>query len=366
MTSPNWNALADRSLAGAIISRDEARAVLAAPDDALLDQLAAVYRVRRHHFGNRVRLHFLLNAQSGLCPEDCHYCSQSSVSAAEIEKYPFMAREKILAAADRAASLGVGTFCMVISGRAPGGRVFDKVLDAVREVKARHDMHVCACLGLLTEEHVQRLEDAGVDQVNHNLNSSERFSGEIVTTHTFGDRVSTVEHVARSNMKTCSGGIIGMGETDDDVIDLALSLRELGVRSVPVNFLIPIPGTPFESRGALDPRRCLRVLCLYRLLLPSQEIRIAGGREVHLRSMQPLGLYAANSIFIGDYLTTAGQAASADFEMIRDMGFVLEAPDGSAVDASRLDELLAGAAPSAADDQAIGNLRRSVAVSPTV
>jgi biotin synthase len=343
MSFQNWISLADRSLAGELISREQALAVLRAPDELLLEQLAAAYRVRRHHFGNRVRLHFLLNAQSGLCPEDCHYCSQSSVSAAEIEKYPFMAREKILAAADRAASLNVGTFCMVISGRAPGGRVFDKVLDAVREVKARHDMHVCACLGLLTEEHVHRLEEAGVDQVNHNLNSSARFTDEIVTTHTFDDRVATVSHVARSNMKTCSGGIIGMGETDDDIIDLAVSLRELGVRSVPVNFLIPIPGTPFESRWSLDPRRCLRVLALYRFLLPSQEIRIAGGREVHLRSMQALGLYAANSIFIGDYLTTPGQAARADYEMIRDAGFVLESPDGEPVDASRLDQLIATA-----------------------
>src|SRR6185295_5471435 len=192
----NWNEIADRSLAGELISRDEARAVLQAPNDALLEQLAAAYRVRRHYHGNRVRLHFLLNAQSGLCSEDCHYCSQSAVSAAEIEKYPFMAREKILAAADRAASLNVGTFCIVISGRTPGGRVFEKVLDAVREVKARHDMNVCACLGLLTEDHVRRLEEAGVDQVNHNLNSSERYTNEIVTTHTFDDRVATVEHVA--------------------------------------------------------------------------------------------------------------------------------------------------------------------------
>ena len=202
--STTWQDLADQSLAGEIISREDARAVLAAPDDMLLEQLAAAYRVRRRYHGNRVRLHFLLNAQSGLCPEDCHYCSQSAVSAAEIEKYPFMAREKILAAADRAASLGVGTFCMVISGRAPGARVFDKVLDAVREVKAKHDMNVCACLGLLTEDHVQRLEDAGVDQVNHNLNSSERFTSEIVTTHTFDDRVATVENVSRSKMKSCS------------------------------------------------------------------------------------------------------------------------------------------------------------------
>jgi biotin synthase len=328
-TITDWQDLAGRALTGELITRDEARAVLAAPDDALLDQLAAAYRVRRHYFGNRVRLHFLLNAQSGLCPEDCHYCSQSAVSSADIEKYPFLAREKILAAADRAAGLGVGTFCLVISGRTPGGRVFEKVLDAVREVKAKHDMHVCACLGLLTQEHVQRLQEAGVDQVNHNLNTSERFTGEIVTTHTFADRVATVEHVAQSRMKTCSGGIIGMGESDDDVIDLALSLRALGVRSVPVNFLIPIPGTPFESQTGLDPRRCLRVLCLYRFILPSQEIRIAGGREVHLRSMQVMGLYAANSMFIGDYLTTPGQAARADFEMIQDAGFVLEAPDGS-------------------------------------
>jgi biotin synthase len=340
MSFPNWNVLADQALAGELISRDDARAVLAAPDELLLDQLAAAYRVRRHHFGNRVRLHFLLNAQSGLCPEDCHYCSQSAVSTAEIEKYPFMAREKILAAADRAASLNVGTFCMVISGRAPGGRVFEKVLDAVREVKARHNMHVCACLGLLTEDHVRQLEEAGVDQVNHNLNSSERFTDEIVTTHTYADRAATVGHVAKSGMKTCSGGIIGMGETHDDVIDLAYSLREMNVRSVPVNFLIPIDGTPFETIDSLDPRQCLRVLSLYRFILPSQEIRIAGGREVHLRSMQPLGLYAANSIFIGDYLTTPGQAARADYEMIRDAGFVLESPDGEALDPARLDELL--------------------------
>jgi biotin synthase len=345
----NWNALADRSLAGEVVTRDDALAVLRAPDTEVLDQLAAAYRVRRHYYGNRVRLHFLLNAQSGLCPEDCNYCSQSAVSTAEIEKYPFMAREKILAAADRAASLNVGTFCMVISGRAPGERVFGKVLDAVREVKSRHDMHVCACLGLLTEDHVRRLEEAGVDQVNHNLNTSRRFTEEIVSTHTFGDRVATVGHVARSGMKTCSGGIIGMGESDDDVIDLALSLRELGVRSVPVNFLIPIEGTPLAEQTNLDPRRCLRVLCLYRFLLPSQEIRIAGGREVHLRSMQPLGLYAANSIFIGDYLTTPGQAARADYEMIRDLGFVLESAEGDPLDASRLDELLASTQGVAAD-----------------
>jgi biotin synthase len=327
-----YQPFADQALAGDCLSRDDARAVLASPDEHLLDVLAAAYRVRRHYWGNRVRLHFLLNAQSGLCPEDCHYCTQSSVSTAEIEKYPMLARDKILAAAGRAAALKAGTFCLVISGRSPGERVFGKVLDAVRDIRSQYDLKVCACLGLLSAEQTVRLKEAGVETVNHNLNTSAAFHGEVCTTHTFDDRVATVGHVKAAGIKTCSGGIIGMGESDDDVINLALSLRELDVRSVPVNFLLPLDGTPFADRRLLDPRRCLRVLALYRFLLPSQEIRIAGGREAHLRSLQPLGLYPANSIFIGDYLTSRGQPASADYAMIRDAGFVLETPDGEPFD----------------------------------
>ncbi len=333
----DWQRLADASLGGDLISRADALAVLNAPDSALLDQLAAAYRVRRATWGNRVRLHFLLNAQSGLCPEDCHYCSQSKISTAEIEKYPMLARERILEAADRAAQLKAGTLCMVISGRTPGETVFGKVLDAVRAVRAKHDLKICACLGLLNAEQVQRLKAAGVETINHNLNTSENFTPEIVTSHTFGDRVETVQAVKDAGMKTCSGGILGMGESDDDVIDLAMSLRELDVKSVPVNFLIPVPGTTFANVRELDPRRCLRILALYRLLLPTQEIRISGGREVHLRSMQVMGLYPANSIFIGDYLTTQGQTARDDLRMIEDAGFVLETPDGAAFDGDTLD-----------------------------
>lgn len=281
---PNWNKLADRSLAGELLTREEALQVLRAPEEVILDQLAAAYRVRRHYWGNRVRLHFLLNAQSGLCPEDCHYCSQSKISAAEIEKYPLLAKEKILSAAERAANLKAGTFCIVLSGRSPGEQTFGKVLDAVREVKTNYNLKICACLGLLSEEQTQRLAEAGVDRVNHNLNTSEDYHSQICTTHTFSDRLATVENVKAAGITTCSGGIIGTGESDDDVINLALSLRELNVTSVPVNFLIPIPGTPFEGLQELNPRRCLRVLCLFRFLLPTQEIRIAGGREVHLRS----------------------------------------------------------------------------------
>ncbi len=331
LTTPSWSSLADQSLAGKILTRAEALSVLQAKDEVLLDQVAAASRVRRHYWGNRVRLHYLLNAQSGMCPEDCHYCSQSKISTAEIEKYPLMAQSKILDAAKRAAELKAGTFCMVISGRSPNEATFGKVLDAVREVKANYDLKVCACLGLLSAEQTHRLAEAGVDRINHNLNTSETNHANIATTHTYTDRVETVKNVHAAGITTCSGGILGMGESDDDVIDLALSLRELGVTSVPLNFLIPIPGTKFANIQQLTPQQCLRILCLFRFLLPSQEIRIAGGREVHLRSLQPLGLYVANSIFVGDYLTTPGQSATQDWDTIADMGFVLEAADGSAI-----------------------------------
>ena len=324
----DWQQLADKALANELLHRTESLAVLRAPDEVILDQLAAAYRVRRQHWGNRVRLHFLLNAQSGLCPEDCHYCSQSKISGAEIEKYPLMAKEKIVAAAQRAAEMKAGTFCMAISGRSPSEKAFEGVLEAVRSVKAQYPMRVCTTLGLLNEDQARQLKVAGVDRINHNLNTAEAHHADICTTHTFQDRLSTVKAVQSAGLTTCSGGIFGMGESDDDIVDLALSLRELNVTSVPLNFLIPIEKTPFGQRedlkAALSPQRCLRILCLFRLLLPAQEIRIAGGREVHLRSLQPLGLYAANSIFIGDYLTTPGQSAQRDFEMIEDAGFVLE------------------------------------------
>ena len=330
-TSVDWNLLADQALAGQVINYQDALRVLQADDTEIVAQLAAAYRVRYHYWGNRVRLHFLLNAQSGLCPEDCHYCSQSKISSAEIEKYPLMAKDRILAAADRAHQLKAGTFCMAISGRTPSPQTFEQVLEAVRAVKADYPMRVCTTLGLLNEDQAQQLKAAGVDRINHNLNTAETHHDEICTTHGYQDRLATVQAVQAAGLTTCSGGILGMGESDEDIVNLAQSLRKLNVTSVPVNFLIPIEGTPFAGRSELTPQRCLRILCLFRFLLPSQEIRIAGGREVHLRSQQPLALYPANSIFVGDYLTTAGQSATQDYAMVSDAGFILEAPDGSSI-----------------------------------
>ncbi len=318
-----WQALADRVLAGGGVDRDEARAILESPDVEMLDLLNAAWRVRHHHFGNTVQLFFLMNAKSGLCPEDCGYCSQSKVSEAEIPRYNLLSAPKLLEAAKLAAERQSKTFCIVISARGPSEREMDFVCQIVPEIKRQYDLNICACLGLLTPEQAQRLADAGVDKVNHNLNTSERFYREICSTHTYADRVATLAACRSAGLQLCSGGIMGMGESHDDLIDMALELRALSVESIPLNFLNSIDGTPLEGSSRLTPRDCLRGLAMMRLTNPAAEIRIAGGREIHLGSLQSLGLYAANSMFVGDYLTTKGQLPEADYKMIEDLGFVI-------------------------------------------
>ncbi|HUE72740.1 MAG TPA: biotin synthase BioB [Pirellulaceae bacterium] len=321
--SVDYRELADRVLAGEPVSESDALALLQSPDDDLLELLAAAYRIRRRYWSNTVQLYFLMNAKSGLCPEDCHYCSQSKVSEAEIPKYNLLSRDKLLDGARLAAERNSRTYCIVISARGPSEREIQAVEKIVPEIKAKYDLDVCACLGLLTPDQAQRLAACGVDKVNHNLNTSPEYYEKICTTHTYADRVSTLKAVRDAGLALCSGGIIGMGEEDRDVVRMALELRELAVESIPLNFLIDIDGTPLARSQRLTPRYCLKALAMFRFVNPRSEIRIAGGRELHLGSMQCLGLYAANSIFVGDYLTTKGQAPEADYKMIEEMGFVI-------------------------------------------
>ena len=318
-----WGALADRVLAGREINPAEALAVLDSADVEILDVLSAAWRVRHHHFGNTVQLFFLMNAKSGLCPEDCGYCSQSKVSDAEIPRYNLLSAPKLLEGARLAAERQSKTFCIVISARGPTQGEIDAVCRIVPEIKARYDLNICACLGLLNPEQARALAAAGVDKVNHNLNTSERFYPEVCTTHTHADRVATLAACRSAGLQLCSGGIMGMGETRADLVDMAMELRSLRVESIPLNFLNAIDGTPLEGTARLTPRDCLRGLAMMRLVNPSAEIRIAGGREIHLGSLQPLGLYAANSMFVGDYLTTKGQLPEADYRIIEEMGFVI-------------------------------------------
>jgi biotin synthase len=323
VTPGRWHVLADRVLAGGSIDRDEARAILESTDAELLDLLAAAYRVRRRHFGTTVQLFFLMNAKSGLCPEDCGYCSQSKISEAEIPRYNLLSAPKLMEAAKLAAEQQSKTFCIVISARGPTQREIDFVCQITPQIKQAYGLNICACLGLLTADQARQLAAAGVDKVNHNLNTGERYYGEVCTTHTYADRVATLAACRAAGLQLCSGGIMGMGERHDDLIDMAFELRALEVESIPLNFLNAIDGTPLEGVDKVTPRDCLRGLAMMRLVNPSAEIRIAGGRELHLGSLQALGLYAANSMFVGDYLTTKGQLPEADYRMIEDLGFTI-------------------------------------------
>ncbi len=316
--------LAERALRDEPPGEAQSLWMLDGEDVELLPLLHAAFEPRRRHFGRKVMVHILNNVQNGLCPEDCGYCSQSKNSTAAIRKYPLKSDEEILEGAEAAARAGATRYCMVLSGRGPTLERTRRLAEIIRKVKAAYPIEVCLSVGLLEEEHARVLADAGLDRLNHNLNTSESHYAEICTTHTYRDRVSTLLAAKKCGIEPCSGLIVGMGETSRDVVEVALRLRELEVPSIPVNFLIPIEGNPVRSDGSLTPERCLRALALMRLVNPRAEIRVAGGREGHLRTLAPLALYPANSLFVEGYLTTRGDSVGETYRMIRDAGFEVD------------------------------------------
>ncbi|HJV46124.1 MAG TPA: biotin synthase BioB [Bacillota bacterium] len=320
----NWSSLAQEIINGYEITSEQALSILQSDDDELLDIMQAAFQIRKEHFGKKVKLNMIINAKSGLCSEDCGYCSQSSISEAPIEKYTWLTKEKILEGAQEAIQRKAGTYCIVSSGRRPSDKEIDHVVDAVKEIRETTDLKICCCLGFLDENHASKLAEAGVDRYNHNLNTSKENYDSICSTHTYEDRLQTVENVSMAGLSPCSGAIFGMGESDEEIVQIAFSLKILKADSIPCNFLNAIPGTPLEGRSELNPRKCLKILAMMRFVNPKTEIRISGGREVNLRSLQSVGLYAANSIFVGDYLTTMGQEPTRDWAMIQDLGFEIE------------------------------------------
>ena len=319
----NWDALADRALDGIAPTGDEALAVLRSPDGDLLAVLHAAFRIRERYHGRDVRIHVLRNAKSGLCPEDCTFCSQSVSASSGVERYRLQTVDELVAGAREAHRMGAVKYCMVTSTRGPSGRELEVVCEAVRRIKAEVPIRVCTSLGLLGPGQAEQLAAAGVDRFNHNLESSRRFFPEICSTHGYDDRVATVRAAKAAGMQACCGGIFGMGESLGDRVELAYELRALEVESIPVNFLDPRPGTPLAHVPRMRPTDCLRALAMMRFVNPSRDIRIAGGREVNLRHLQPLALYPANSMFTQGYLTTPGQAHDDDARMIEDLGFRL-------------------------------------------
>jgi biotin synthase len=304
------------------LTREQCHQVLAWPDEELLSLVHEAYLVRRKYFGNHVHVQVLRNAKSGLCSEDCHYCSQSKVSRANIEKYPMIAADTLVAEARKTRAIGATRFCMATSGARPGDREIRELCEAIKTIKSETGLPLCASVGLLTDSQARALKAAGLDRINHNLNTSRRYYGQICTTHTYQDRVDTVARCRAAGLEICSGGIVGQGETDEDIVDMLTALSELGPEAIPINFLVPVEGTPFGGLDTgLTPQKCLKILCLTRLLNPHREIRAAGGWEYHMRSLKPLALYPADSVFVSGYLTTGGTSVKEVRQMVADLGF---------------------------------------------
>ncbi len=317
----NWDILAEKSLAGEAPTREEALSVLNSGNDELLAVLHAAFRVRQRFHGRDVRLHVLKNAKSGSCRENCAFCSQSIAAYSGVDRYQMQTVEELVEGAREAHRMQAVKYCMVTATRGPSPRELEIVCEAVRRIKAEIPIKICTSLGLITNTQAEKLAAAGVDRFNHNLETSRNHFGQVCQTHSWEDRVATIKAAKQAGMEACCGGIMGMGETLDDRIDLAFALRELEVESIPVNFLDPRPGTAMGHLERMKPQDCLRTLCMYRFVNPTRDIRAAGGREVVLRNMQVLALYPANSMFTEGYLTTPGQGHQDDLAMIEDAGF---------------------------------------------
>ncbi len=322
-----WKLVARDVMEGRPPTREQALQMLALPDDETLGLIDAAWEIRRRYFGRKVRGHVLLSASRGGCTEDCAYCAQSAVSGASIHPHRFMPADAIVEHAWRAKAAGASRLCIVAAGRSPRADELTTVTEAVRRIKREVELEVCASLGLIDEETAAALKRAGLDAYNHNLNTSRERYPKICTSHRYGERLATIAAAAARGLSVCSGVIVGMGETDRELVEMAFTLRRLSVSSIPLNFLLPIPGTPLGSGRtvhALTAWRCLRILSMFRFVNPSADLRVSAGRERHLRSLQPLSLLVANSLFLGDYLTQPGQSPDGDRGIIADLGLLLE------------------------------------------
>ncbi len=300
----------------------EASGVINLDGPDIFKLFALANRVREKYKGNEIKLCSIINAKSGLCPEDCAFCAQSAHSRADIDTYPLVEAEKILAAAQDAQRNGAGEFSIVTSGYGiKDGAELKTIGQALRKIKDKTPLERCASLGVLERSALEELKEKGLQRYHHNLESAKSFFDNICTTHEYEEDVKTVRIAKEIGLKVCCGGIFGLGESWEQRIELALILRELRVDSVPLNFLNPIKGTKLESVNDLTPRECLKIISLYRLLLPDKDILICGGREVNLRDLQSLMFFAgANGMMIGNYLTTPGRLPQEDRQLIEDLG----------------------------------------------
>ncbi|MBF0489656.1 MAG: biotin synthase BioB [Candidatus Omnitrophica bacterium] len=328
MNQDFYTQLSHQSISGQELDDATCRAILLGDGVDLLPLINAAYTVRKHFRGLEVVIHIINNAQNGHCPEDCHYCAQAKSSEAQIEEYGLKSEEEMLAEAREAYSKGAYRYCMVYAGRGASEQRIERLSRLIRKIKAEFPKNeICVSTGFVTPPGARELKSAGLDRLNHNLNSSESFYPNICTTHTFSDRLNTLMAAKEAGIEVCSGMIAGMGEAHSDVIEIAKRLRSIKAASIPVNFLIPIEGNKLSVPQGLTPQYCLRILCLFRFLNPDAEIRVGAGREGHLRSMEIMSLYPASSLFLQGYLNTKGSSNARTLRMIKDAGFEIKSDE---------------------------------------
>lgn len=293
----------------------------------LADLIEMSAKVTQDNFKKEVEFCSIISAKTGKCKENCKYCSQSSHNKAKIQVHPLLSVEEVKNAALDSKNNGATRFCVVTSGTAPEEEDFPKLLEMIKEVSKIDGLHACCSLGILDEEQVKQIKDAGCERYNHNLNTAESFHSEICTTHEFQDRVRTVKLMQKYGIETCTGGIIGMGESRRQRVELAVELAELSPTTVPINFLNPIEGTPLENlKEEIDEEEILRTICIFRIALPTSSLRYAGGRTTRFsEEYQRLGIKAGiNALLVGNYLTTTGSTPEADVDLVSEMGLAVK------------------------------------------
>lgn len=313
--------LQEKVLSRGSLSREEALSIAEMPGSQIFSLIASANTIRDHFRGKIVGLCSIVSAKSGACSEDCSFCAQSSKSRAVIDVYPLLQKEKIIENAVEAKESGIKRFSVVTSGRTISGKDLASVADIVSDVK-KLGLLPCASLGLLKKEALLLLKEAGLDRYHHNLETSEGFFPRICTTHSYSDKMKTIHAAKAAGLSVCSGGIFGMGETWMDRIDMAFALKKLGVEAVPINFLVPIKGTALGDKGLLHPFDALKIISLYRYILPEREVRICGGRLQVLGEFHSFAFAAgADGMITGNYLTTLGRIPADDLKLLAMYGF---------------------------------------------
>lgn len=315
--------LTDRVLKGYQITEEEGLHILNLPNEYVALLVYAAQKIRaKFHDPNKIEFCSIINAKSGACSEDCKFCAQSRFYSTPINIYNLVPKEEIVEGAYRGVEYGANRYCVVLSGKSASEEELKQIVEGVIEIKQveKIPINVCVSAGTLSEADLRKLKEAGVRRINHNLESSKSFFSKIVTTHTWEERYETVKRIKKVGLSACCGGIFGMGETLKDRVDLALTYRELGVDSIPLNFIMPIEGTPMTRAPGITPLEALKTIAMFRFTNPKAELRLCGGREQNLRDFHGMAVLMTNAMMVGGYLTRAGRDITKDYQLLKDLG----------------------------------------------